>query len=685
MEKGKTSTIKSSPSIVPSVGSPTEVYLRDLREEINLLRAEIAARDDEIRNLMFRLTTMEDSLPCRLTNHFDGILRKLVPPGSKAHRIRLLMAKSGRLLLDSGFKTTLHRCYRYLRRRGLKGIMEQDENDQRFQKWLLQKELNPQELALLASEADQLDPKTLISIVMPVYNVDPLWLKSAIASVKRQVYSNWELCVADDASTNPGVRHVLEEESRLDGRIKVIYLPRNQGIVGASTAALSLSEGEYVGLLDHDDELTPTALWEVVRHIHTAPEVDLIYSDECILEADGRKTEPFFKPDFSPDLLLSMNYIGHFSVFRRSLLDKVGGFRDGFEGSQDYDLVLRVSEQAKHITHIPDILYLWRRIPGSTSGDALAKPYAYESAASALKEAITRRSWPGTVQTIAPGRYHVHYALQERPLVSIIIPTRDKEALLRRCIESIRRKSTYPNYEILIVDNQSHDPASLAYLNDLAGERACRVLKYDAPFNWSGVNNFAAREANGDYLLFLNNDMEVLTPGWMEEMLGHAQRPEVGAVGAKLLLPDDTIQHAGVIVGQGGIAGHAFYGCPAHRASYMDYTEVTRNVSAVTGACLLTRRAVFDAMNGFSESLPVGYNDVDYCLKAVDAGYFVVWTPHSILYHYESASRGKLQPEKDAQEFLRHWIDFIKKGDPFFNKNLDLDCVQYRVALPKNR
>ena len=519
----------------------------------------------------------------------------------------------------------------------------------------------------------------LISIVMPVYNVEELWLRAAIESVSKQIYGQWELCIVDDASTKPHIKTVLQEYMNRDGRVRAVFLEENLGISGASNAALDLATGEFVGLLDNDDELAPFALFEVVKLLNQVPDLDFVYSDEDKLEVNGARTEPFFKPDFSPDLLTSMNYICHFSVFRRDLLRQIGGFRKGFEGSQDYDLVLRATEHARNIAHIPKVLYHWRKIPGSASASVNAKDYAFQAGCRALEEALVRRGQNGKVEMIMPGRYRIRYEIEDRPLVSIIIPTKDKVEFLRRCLDSIRGKSSYTNYEIIVVDNNSIEAETMHYLDLIRKRPECRVLSFNEPFNYARLNNFAAGQAKGEFLLFLNNDTEVITSGWMEEMISHAQRREIGAVGIKLLFPNNIVQHGGVIVGLGGVAGHAFYGSPAGDHGYIDFAMITRNCAAVTAACLMMRREVFEEVGGFDEEIDVAYNDVDLCLKIISNSYYIVWTPHATLYHYESVSRGQFQPERNTRYFCDKWQKFLEGGDPFYNPQLALDRNDFMV------
>ena len=505
----------------------------------------------------------------------------------------------------------------------------------------------------------------LFSIVMPVYNPEECWLRAAVASVRNQTHPSWELCIADDASTEPGVRAFLEECPATDPRIKVRRLPHRQGISGASNAALEMARGLFVAFLDHDDELAPQALFEVARLLSEQPDLDLVYSDEDKIEPDGRHSEPFFKPEFSPDLLMSMNYIGHLTVVRRSLLEETGGFRPGFEGSQDYDLLLRLVERTRRIAHLPRILYHWRKSRGSVAADPAAKVYAYEAAVRALEETLARRGQPGKVETTGPGRYRVRYLVDGHPLVSIVILTRNQGQLLSRCLSTLERKTDYRRYEVIVVDNGSTDPNTLGLLEDYSRRPRCRVLRLDQPFNYSRLNNLAAAEAKGDYLLFLNDDVEVVSPGWLEEMLGHARRPEVGAVGAKLIYPNGKMQHGGVVLGLGGLAGHAFYLLSADSPGYMGLAQVVRNCSAVTGACLMTRRSLFEALGGFDEGLSVAFNDVDFCLRLGEKGYYIVWTPFAVLIHHEGASRGRFTPKEDLDRFRARWSRRLERGDPF--------------------
>lgn len=527
----------------------------------------------------------------------------------------------------------------------------------------------------------QMHYRPKFSIVMPTFNPQPKHLTAAIESVRSQCYPDWELCIADDNSTDPAVRDLLNEYAARDGRIKVKFLGQRLGIAGASNAALDLTTGEFVAFLDHDDELAPWALYEVALSLNAEPDLDIIYSDEDKLDENGTRTEPFFKPEFSPETLLGMNYIGHLLVVRRELIEAVGRFRPGFDGSQDYDLVLRLTERTSRIRRIPKVLYHWRKAPGSAAGDIAAKPYAYKAGLRAIEEALQRRGLSGATEVVAPGLYRVRWQLRTTPVVSIIIPVRDQVDVFRRCVNSIFEKSTYRNWELLVIDNQSCDPATLKFFAELSVSPNVKILKYDAPFNFSKINNLAAAEARGDILLFLNNDVEVVTPGWLEELLGFALQPEIGAVGAKLLLPDNRVQHGGVVLGLSGGADHAFYGLPADHPGYFGLAMVARNCSAVTAACLMTRREVFEKVGGFDPVLDVAFNDVDLCLRILAAGYRVVWTPFAVLYHYESSTRRKAHPAENTRYFLRKWEEQIQRGDPYYNPNLALDSSDFRIKI----
>jgi GT2 family glycosyltransferase len=459
----------------------------------------------------------------------------------------------------------------------------------------------------------------------------------------------------------------------------VLRRPQNGGISAASNGALSLASGEFVGLLDHDDELTPDALFEVVKLLNETPDLDFIYTDEDKLSPEGRREEPFFKPDWSPDLLLSLNYITHLAVIRRHLLEEVGGFTEGLEGSQDYDLFLRISEKTQKIGHIAKPLYSWRKIPQSTAYDSHVKPYAHSAGQQALQAHLHRRGIAGEVVDglITPYRYRVRYPINGQPLVSIIIPTKDRVELLKGCIDSIEGKTTYRNFEIIILDNQSEKPDTLAYL----ASSSHRVVSVPNPFNYSRINNIGVTHARGEFLLFLNNDTVVITEEWLTAMLEHAQREKVGAVGAKLLYPNQTIQHAGAVLGFRGVAGHVFWHMQDKERGYCDFPHVIRNYSAVTAACLMMKKSIFTEVGGFNEGIQVAFNDIDLCLRIREKGYLIVYTPYATLYHLESASRKKLHPADDEEYFRKRWASVIHAGDPYYNPHLSLERFDFSLRI----
>ena len=509
---------------------------------------------------------------------------------------------------------------------------------------------------------------TVISVVTPVYDTPEAVLDAAIQSVRDQFYPDWELCLFDDASPSPHVRRVLERHASDDERIRVAFGDSNGGISRALNGALALATGEYVAFLDHDDAITPDALLEMASAIADTG-AEILYSDEDKYDTRGRRHDPFFKPDWSPDLFLSIMYTCHLTVMRREIVDRIGGFREGFEGSQDYDLWLRATELTDRIEHVPLVLYHWRQIAGSTAIDVSNKGYAHERSRRAIADALRRRGIAGTVgDGPVPTSFHVVRHVVDEPLVSIIIPTRDRVDLLSRAIAGIEEKTDYRNVEVIVVDNGSTDPETLAYLD----RSPHQVLRDDGPFNFSRLNNLAAASASGDHLLLLNNDTEPLTPGWLRAMVEHSARPEVGVVGAKLLYPSGRIQHAGVILGIGGVAGHSHKHSSKDAPGYFQALNLLRNFSAVTAACAMIRRSVFEEIGGFdAHNLAVAFNDVDLCLRLRDRGYLVVWTPYAMLTHFESESRGFDLDAREIDYMISRWGDELFR-DPYYNPNLTL-------------
>lgn len=525
----------------------------------------------------------------------------------------------------------------------------------------------------------QLGSRPTISVITPVYDTPADVLEAAIRSVRGQFYPDWELCLYDDASPSPVVRTILERHAAEDPRIRVAFGAGNRGISGAANGALALATGGYVAFLDHDDALTPDALLEMAAAIADTG-ADVLYSDEDKYDARGRRHDPFFKPDWSPDLFLSIMYTCHLTVMRRDLVERIGGFREGFEGSQDYDLWLRATEVAEKIHHVPMVLYHWRQVAGSTAVDVGNKGYAHERSKRAIAEALSRRGIAGTVgDGPVPTSFHVVRHVVDEPKVSVLIPTRDRVDLLAQAIEGIEKKTDYRNVEIVIVDNGSVEKETLDYL----AASPHRVIRDDLPFNFSRLNNVAARAATGELLLLLNNDTEPIAPGWMRAMVEHATRTEVGAVGAKLLFQSGKVQHAGVVLGIGGVAGHSHKYFAGDAAGSFQALNMLRNYSAVTAACLMLRKSVFDEVGGFDEEhLAVAFNDVDFCLRIRERGYLIVWTPYALVTHYESESRGYDLNPAEIDYMIARWGDVLLR-DPYYSPNLTLVHEDFSVDVTK--
>lgn len=557
-----------------------------------------------------------------------------------------------------------------------------------YQIWIKKNE--PNEIDLEAERHAMFDYEPKISIITPVFNTPPKILIEMIESVINQTYGKWELCIADGNSKEQKVKEILKIYADKDNRIKIKFLQENKGIAKNSNEALSASTGDFVTFLDHDDKLSPFALYEIVNAINKNPNADFIYSDEDILSYNGKKRlKPHFKPDWSPDTLKSYNYITHLTAIRRDLLDKIGLFREGFDGSQDYDLILRAIEHAKKIIHIPKILYHWRESKGSAAGNPFAKLYAYDSAKKALSGHLQRIGLKGEVHNSPHwGIYTIKYKIEENPMISIIIPNNNHAETLKKCVNSILDKSEYENYEIIIVENNSNEKEIFDYYKKISRLNNVKIATWNNPFNYSAVNNFGVRHSSGEILLFLNNDTEVINNEWLERMLEHAQRNEVGAVGAKLYYPNYTIQHAGVILGIGGVAGHSHKDYNGNDFGYYNRLKITQNLSAVTGACLMMRKEVFAQVGGFDESYPYAFNDVDLCMKIRNKGYLILFTPYAELYHYESKTRGyEDTPEKlkrfykEIELFKKKWGDVLEKGDPYYSPNLTLDKEDFSIRI----
>jgi len=588
----------------------------------------------------------------------------LFAPGTGRRGIYELVVRSSHIIAEDGMQSFAERSQIYMRRK-----LSQKKNPP--------KELSGKELEDMRIQCASFEYRPKISIITPVLNTREEWLRSSIESVLHQIYDNWELCIADDGSDQPHIRETLNCYQQKDARIKVKYLNENQGVSGASNEALAMANGEFIGFLDHDDQLRPNALYEVVLMLNRNASADFIYSDEILISKRGKPVFAYFRPDFSLDYMLSHCYIVHFVVIRASILKKIGGFRAEFKVSQDYDLFLRVLSQTRNVLHIPKILYKWRQYESSTGH--LLKERVMESSRRALQDFADREGIKGVVWgTKNFNFFRLKRDILDRPKISIIIPTKDRIDLLRRCIESIQNRSSYDNYEIIIVDNMSQEEETAAYLDGLGKSyENCRIIKFNEKFNYSKLNNYAAEFARGEHLLFLNNDIEVLNSDWLEAMLEQSQRDEIGCVGAKLLYPDRKIQHVGVVVGWGGRAEHIYKWLHSNDIGYMGHFVSIRNYSAVTAACMMLRKSIFNEVGGFDERFEIGFGDVDLCLRVRELGYENLFTPYAELLHYESATRGRsfsFDPHpNDTKRFIERWQEYIKGGDPYYNPNLPLD------------
>lgn len=540
-------------------------------------------------------------------------------------------------------------------------------------------------------EQTEFQDKITFSILVPLYNTPIKFLEEMIESVRMQTYPVWELCLADGSDEKHGeVRKYCLNMQKKDARIKYKKLEKNGGISENTNACIEMASGEYIGLFDHDDLLHPSALYEMMCAIEKETP-DFLYTDEATFEgAITNIITAHFKPDYAVDTLRGNNYICHFSVFKKSLLDKVGCFRKEYDGSQDHDLILRLTGKAEKVYHIPKLLYYWRSHPASVAADINSKTYAIDAGKRAVKDSIEACGEKVRVESSKafPTIYRLKYEIKGKPLISIIIPCKDHVNDTELCVESILQLGTYKNYEVLLVDNGSKEKETFAFYERMEKEHRVRVLNWNHPFNYSAINNYAAKEAKGEYLVLLNNDTKIITPEWLEEMLMYAQRKDVGAVGAKLYYDDDTIQHAGIILGMGadGVAGHAHYRQPKENLGYMGRLYYAQNMSAVTAACMMIKKSLYEKLNGLDEAFGVAYNDVDFCLRIRAAGYLNVFTPYAELYHYESKSRGaedtkekKLRFQREVEMFKKRWKKELEQGDPYFNPNFDLRRDDFAV------
>lgn len=582
---------------------------------------------------------------------------------------------------------------RYWKNYGLKNTIKkvcQKLSGQRdygnYEDFLKKYGVKEEELARQRQEVFENGP--CFSIAVPLYQTKEKYLREMIESVQAQTYTNWELCLADGSGREHSLQPVVGEYIAKDKRIKYCLLDSNEGIAGNTNEALKMADGDFVVLTDHDDLLSPEALYQCAKAVQKEPQTDVIYSDEDKVDMSGKKFfEPHFKSDYNIDLLCTMNYICHLFVVRKDVMERAGLFESCYDGAQDHDFILRCTEKAEHIVHIPKVLYHWRCHAQSTSENPESKLYAFENGCKAVKAHYDRIGIPAEVEQ-GPfyGMYRTHYLWKEQPLVSILIPNKDHAADLKKCMDSIEEKSTYRNFEFIIVENNSTEEETFAYYKEIEKRDNVRVLYYKEDFNYSRINNFGAKEANGEYVLLLNNDTEMIEPDSIKEMLDVCMRPDVGIVGAKLLYEDNTIQHAGVIIGFGGVAGHAFIGQDRDDNGYFSRIISVQDLSAVTAACLMVRRSVFDEVEGLNEEFKVAFNDIDFCLKVRKAGYLVVYNPYAQFYHYESKSRGQEDSADKVARFQQEiglfgerWGELLEHGDPYYNPNLTLDKADFSL------
>ena len=683
-----------------------EVAIKNLEAA---LHNQQVAKDNHIHNLNLRIAELEGSYSRRLA----APVRYSVLTAARMLRVsRLLPALIRR---GGGVKATTRRAAAVLRQQGLPGVIARvrwfsgtqgavsesvseqqgasglpDRND--YETWIRRYDtLDDNDRRIMRDHITSWPDPPLISIIMPVFDPPLDLLREAIDSVTQQLYPNWELCIADDASSDPAVRDFLKTAQAGNERIKVVLRRENGHISAASNSALDIATGRYVALMDNDDLLPEHALYWAARAIVEHPDAGVIYSDEDKIDRQGRRSAPYFKPDWNAFLFRSQNMISHLGIYQRELVDRVGRFRTGFEGSQDYDLALRCIEKLKdsQIVHIPRVLYHWRIHAGSTAMATGEKPYAVQAGVKALNEHLHRTARKGRAELLPIGMYRVRYELPPQPpLVSLIIPTRNAHELVRQCIDSIQRLTRYPAYELILVDNGSDDAQALDYFESLKQQPGITVHRDDRPFNYSALNNQAVQQARGELIGLINNDIEVISPDWLDEMVALALQPSVGAVGARLWFPDDRLQHGGVILGIGGIANHAHKFLPKGEHGYFGRAELIQEFSAVTAACLVIRKSIFEQVGGLDEEhLKIAFNDVDFCLRVREAGYANVWTPYAELYHHESATRGLEDSPEKQQRFSSEvafmqarWPDIRK--DYAYSPNLTLEHLDFGLAWP---
>ncbi len=695
---------KQESVVVPEPNLDIEQYNNELKKsknEVVHLHSQLANAFKSIDQLIKRVAELESSRVYKLKRFLSFYTKRLRNNFKKGDKKNFFVIvynyvfkrgiKVGRVISAKILKHT------YLLVETKKVIIvevfnEMLANTQEYSQYLYRKQINKSKRKHILNEIKNFKQNPVFSIVIPVYDPPIDFFTQALDSIINQIYPHWQVCLADDFSKDQEVKDLIEEYCKKNENIRVVYRSENGHISRASNSALELATGEYTVLMDQDDLLREDALFEMAKVINLNKNVDLIYSDEDKIDENGLHSVPHFKPDWSPDSLLSRNYLGHVCVFKTSQLKEIGGWRVGFEGSQDYDLVLRYTEKYTKIFHIPEVLYHWKIHRDSAASSETAKPYAYRAAQLALTEAMERRGYEGEFDFLDGFRgYQVRLKIKDpAALVSIIIPTKNKHTYVRKCIDSIVNKSTYKNYEIILIDNNSDDKKFFNLINQYKKQTKFKFkyVRDEQPFNFARLMNLGRKNAKGEYLILLNNDTEIITKDWIEAFIEHVQRPEIGVAGCKLLYEDDTIQHAGVVIGLGGVAGHGLVREDRSGPGYFNYINLLNNYSALTAACIMVRTEVYDQVKGFNEEFVVEYNDVDFCLKIIEAGYRNLYIPHVELYHYESISRG--HPHSTSESYKRHVIEvnkFRKKWmkyvdhDPCYNPNLTLGSENFGIKI----
>ena len=584
--------------------------------------------------------------------------------------------------------------YRYLRHFGVKEFLirlseRMEPEEVPYTEWYEAYKPTAEDL-VRQSKVRWHEPVTF-SIIVPVFRTPEKYLREMIESVQAQTYPYWQLCIVNADPADVQVAAVLAEFTAGDSRICVKDIAVNEGIAGNTNQGIEMASGDFICFLDHDDLLSPAVLFKVAEYLRDHADCDMVYTDEDKVDETGQvHSAPNLKPDFNPDLLRSNNYICHFLAVKKSLVDQTGPLRSGFDGAQDYDFVLRLSERAVHIGHVPEILYHWRTHAQSTADNPLSKEYAYEAGRRAIQEHLERCRVAGQAESLKSlGFYRVKYPVREKELVSIIIPNKDHADLLEKCLTSLKEKTSYDHYEVIIVENNSEEEETFRLYRQLEERHEVRVVTWKGQgFNYSALNNFGAQAAKGSYLICLNNDITVISPDWIQEMLGVCQREEVGVVGARLYYPDETYQHAGIIMGIGGVAGSMFVDMKRGKTGYLHKAALLQDLSAVTAACMMVKRSAWEKVGGFNEKLAVAFNDVDFCLCIRREGYLVVYDPYVEMYHDESKSRGTEDSEEKVRrfqteiEYMRsHWLEYLKEGDPYYNKNLSRTKWNYSLRI----